>query len=163
MRGGKEHEISVFDLQVGDVLRLEVGDEIPADAVIIQAVDFKVDESAMTGESDAIDKRSEEECWKQIRETEISRQQCQNEDEATKYVKTTSVGFGGIPQHQIVASPVLIGGSTTIAGSCSAIVIAVGVRAQQGRLFQSLNAVDADPTPLQSRPCTRIINQARTL
>lgn len=48
--------ISVFDLLVGDILELETGDKISADAILIHGSDVKVDESAMTGESDPITK-----------------------------------------------------------------------------------------------------------
>ncbi|PHJ16670.1 plasma membrane-type ca(2+)-atpase a1 pmcaa1, partial [Cystoisospora suis] len=54
--GGKPIQISVFDLVVGDILLLEAGDEIPADALLIQGRDMKVDESSLTGESDMIRK-----------------------------------------------------------------------------------------------------------
>ncbi|OUM57741.1 hypothetical protein PIROE2DRAFT_21450 [Piromyces sp. E2] len=56
LRGGESVMISVFDVQVGDVLLLEPGDMLCADGVFIQGHNLKCDESAATGESDTIEK-----------------------------------------------------------------------------------------------------------
>lgn len=50
-RDGHFHKISNNELVVGDVIHLEGGDKVPADAVLLQSVDLLVDESLMTGES----------------------------------------------------------------------------------------------------------------
>ncbi|OEH79990.1 calcium-translocating p-type pmca-type protein [Cyclospora cayetanensis] len=47
VRGGEEVEVSVFCLLVGDLLRLEVGDEVPADALVVQCVELKADENKL--------------------------------------------------------------------------------------------------------------------
>ena len=51
MRDGKEIEIESSELVVGDLILLESGDKISADARIIECHNFQVDESALTGES----------------------------------------------------------------------------------------------------------------
>lgn len=51
IRDGMEKEISNEDLVVGDIVLLEDGKIVPADAKIIQCNDFSVDESLLTGES----------------------------------------------------------------------------------------------------------------
>lgn len=51
VRDGKKIDILVSDLAVGDMLDLNAGDLIPADARIILAKDFFVNESTLTGES----------------------------------------------------------------------------------------------------------------
>ncbi|KAJ3334383.1 hypothetical protein HDU76_000076 [Blyttiomyces sp. JEL0837] len=56
LRNGKTQLISVYDVVVGDVLLLEPGDVIPADGVFITGMGVKCDESAATGETDAIKK-----------------------------------------------------------------------------------------------------------
>ncbi|KAI9176036.1 plasma membrane calcium [Blastocladiella emersonii ATCC 22665] len=56
LRNGNTTLISVYDLLVGDVLCLEPGDVLPADAVFITGHGVRCDESAATGESDAIKK-----------------------------------------------------------------------------------------------------------
>src|SRR5688500_1357452 len=52
-----EQEISVpsRDLVPGDVVLLRTGDRVPADARVTQAVNLAVDESALTGESSAVE------------------------------------------------------------------------------------------------------------
>jgi len=56
LRGGENVMISVFDVEVGDVLLLEPGDMLCADGIFIQGHNLKCDESAATGESDTIEK-----------------------------------------------------------------------------------------------------------
>lgn len=51
MRGGKEEEVPSKDLVPGDVMVLEAGDRIPADARIIENHSLQCDEAPLTGES----------------------------------------------------------------------------------------------------------------
>ena len=56
IRSGKEELISVHDLLVGDLMLLEPGDVVAADGILISGHNVKCDESAATGESDALRK-----------------------------------------------------------------------------------------------------------
>ncbi|UZW14765.1 cation-transporting P-type ATPase [Clostridium pasteurianum] len=56
MRDGKRIEIDSADLVVGDIVILNPGDKIPADMRLIKTVNLKVEESALTGESTAVEK-----------------------------------------------------------------------------------------------------------
>lgn len=56
LRDGKRIEIPFDELVPGDVIRLSAGDMVPADARIITARDLFVIESALTGESEAVEK-----------------------------------------------------------------------------------------------------------
>lgn len=56
IRDGKESVIDAADLVPGDILRLEAGDFIPADARLLRSVRLKSEESALTGESVPSDK-----------------------------------------------------------------------------------------------------------
>jgi len=51
LRDGEKKEIDSTLLVPGDILFLEIGDKIPADVRLIETINFKVDESALTGES----------------------------------------------------------------------------------------------------------------
>ncbi|MFZ2456238.1 MAG: calcium-translocating P-type ATPase, SERCA-type [Candidatus Altiarchaeia archaeon] len=51
LRGGKYARIPARELVPGDVIILEAGDRIPADSRLFSEIEFKVDESALTGES----------------------------------------------------------------------------------------------------------------
>ncbi|KAE9417617.1 hypothetical protein Angca_006875, partial [Angiostrongylus cantonensis] len=56
IRGGQSVQVVVNELVVGDVAQIKYGDLLPADGVLIQANDLKIDESSLTGESDLIRK-----------------------------------------------------------------------------------------------------------
>jgi P-type Ca2+ transporter type 2C len=56
IRSGKTCLLSVYDIVVGDMLHLEPGDLIPVDGVLPEGHSIKTDESAATGESDALKK-----------------------------------------------------------------------------------------------------------
>lgn len=51
IRGGKEQIIDASGLAPGDIIRLEAGDFVPADARLIKSASLKSEESALTGES----------------------------------------------------------------------------------------------------------------
>ena len=51
IRNGQEQIIEASELVPGDIIRLEAGDSIPADARLIRSVSLKCEESALTGES----------------------------------------------------------------------------------------------------------------
>jgi Mg2+-importing ATPase len=53
MRDGKQQEIPIHDVVVGDVVVLGAGDIVPADARLLEANHLFVDESSLTGESAA--------------------------------------------------------------------------------------------------------------
>lgn len=60
IRCGKPDQIQVGDINVGDVIILETGDKVPADAVLIRSQDLKCNESSLTGEPDDVSKSSKE-------------------------------------------------------------------------------------------------------
>ncbi|TRY66349.1 hypothetical protein DNTS_024338, partial [Danionella cerebrum] len=56
VRGGQVIPIPVAEIVVGDVAQIKYGDLLPADGVLIQGNDLKIDESSLTGESDHVKK-----------------------------------------------------------------------------------------------------------
>jgi Ca2+-transporting ATPase len=56
LRGGALCEIDAADLVVGDVVDVRTGDVLPADGIFLTGSGLSCDESAMTGESDAVRK-----------------------------------------------------------------------------------------------------------
>ncbi|MCJ1708380.1 HAD-IC family P-type ATPase [Microbacterium sp. VKM Ac-2923] len=60
-REGADVEIAPPDVVRDDVLVLRAGDQVPADAVVIASQALQIDESMLTGESDAVDKRPDDE------------------------------------------------------------------------------------------------------
>jgi Ca2+-transporting ATPase len=58
-REGSVREISAREIVPGDVVLLETGNVVPADARLVRASNLRVQEAALTGESEAIDKQPE--------------------------------------------------------------------------------------------------------
>ncbi len=56
IRNGSIQVVDAPELVTGDVVKLEAGDYVPADVRLIEAVNLKIDESALTGESVPVDK-----------------------------------------------------------------------------------------------------------
>ncbi|CAN7038705.1 unnamed protein product [Brassica rapa subsp. trilocularis] len=56
VRGGRRVEVSIYDLVVGDVIPLNIGNQVPADGVLIAGHSLALDESSMTGESKIVNK-----------------------------------------------------------------------------------------------------------
>ena len=56
-RNGGVREISARELVPGDMVLLEVGNYIPADCRLLECVGLKIQEAALTGESEAVDKQ----------------------------------------------------------------------------------------------------------
>nr|XP_060621911.1 plasma membrane calcium-transporting ATPase 2 isoform X7 [Anolis sagrei ordinatus] len=59
VRGSQVIQIPVAELVVGDIAQIKYGDLLPADGVLIQGNDLKIDESSLTGESDQVRKSVE--------------------------------------------------------------------------------------------------------
>ncbi len=57
-RDGKVTSISASDIAAGDIIELEAGDLVAADARLLEASSLKCVESALTGESDAVEKQA---------------------------------------------------------------------------------------------------------
>jgi Ca2+ transporting ATPase len=57
IRNGKVVQANVKELVVGDLCCIKYGDLIPADGIVVQASDLKIDESSLTGETDLIKKK----------------------------------------------------------------------------------------------------------
>jgi len=56
IRDGRATSVSATVLVPGDIILLEAGNAVPADTRIIESVNLKIEEAALTGESHAIDK-----------------------------------------------------------------------------------------------------------
>ncbi|XP_034033257.1 plasma membrane calcium-transporting ATPase 1-like [Thalassophryne amazonica] len=56
VRSGQVTQVNVSDIVVGDIAQVKYGDLLPADGILIQGNDLKMDESSLTGESDHVKK-----------------------------------------------------------------------------------------------------------
>ncbi|GAT87532.1 cation-transporting ATPase [Paenarthrobacter nicotinovorans] len=60
MRDGSEAEIALDDVVLDDTLVLRAGDQVPADGLVAASRGLQVDESMLTGESDAVEKTEDD-------------------------------------------------------------------------------------------------------
>lgn len=58
IRNGQPIELPSDDILVGDLINMMVGDIMPADMILVEGNGIKMDESALTGESDTMKKRT---------------------------------------------------------------------------------------------------------
>ncbi|HAZ0859434.1 TPA: cation-translocating P-type ATPase [Enterococcus faecium] len=119
IRDGKVTTVESEQLVVGDILVLESGDGISADARLIEASQLRVEESALTGESEAVEK-----------------------DAAFIAEEDESLG----DQLNMVFK-----GCTVAAGRGKAIVTAIGMATEMGKIADLLNENTMQKTPLQVR------------
>ncbi|KAF7471870.1 plasma membrane calcium-transporting ATPase 4 isoform X1 [Marmota monax] len=59
IRNGQLIQLPVAEIVVGDIAQIKYGDLLPADGILIQGNDLKIDESSLTGESDHVRKSLE--------------------------------------------------------------------------------------------------------
>src|SRR5437667_1210509 len=63
LRGGKWEQVDARTLVPGDIIRLYLGDVVPADCKLIQGDYISIDQSALTGESLPVSKKSSEDAY----------------------------------------------------------------------------------------------------
>ncbi|MGK7899632.1 MAG: calcium-translocating P-type ATPase, PMCA-type [Xenococcus sp. (in: cyanobacteria)] len=98
IRDGHFTEVPRQDLVVGDVVYLEQGEEIPADGTVLEELSFYIDQSKITGESEAVQKIAQEKCSKEQEEAgtyppyRVFRSTLV--DRGNAFIKVTEVGDG---------------------------------------------------------------------
>ncbi|KAI9306818.1 PMCA-type calcium-translocating P-type ATPase [Cunninghamella echinulata] len=143
-RDGVIKMISVHDVLVGDILHLEPGDIVSTDGIFIEGHNLKCDESAATGESDAVRKQPWETCYKLMQpSTNDSALDNNNRNDSNNEKK---------PQHESKSTPdpFILSGSKVIEGVCTYLVTGVGVHSYNGRTMMALRT-EAQTTPLQEK------------
>lgn len=119
IRGGEEQVIDAVDLVPGDIIRLEAGDFVPADARLLHSVSLKSEESALTGESVPSEKDAEA-----------------SVDEKAPLGDRTNMVFSGC--------------SITY-GTATAVVTAIGMDTEMGKIANLLDNEEDGQTPLQKK------------
>lgn len=54
-RDGRRQKVSIYDLVVGDIVHLSIGDQVAADGLFISGHSLQIDESSLSGESEPVD------------------------------------------------------------------------------------------------------------
>ena len=123
IRNGQPEDHISDDILVGDLIMINYGDIMPADVLLIEGNGIKMDESALTGESDAMKKEKYEKCEELLKKGEKK-----------------------------LPSPLILSGTNCIEGSGKGIVIAVGEHSQKGIIRRTVdNAQENSQTPLESK------------
>ena len=121
IRNGQPYDHISDDLLVGDLIMINYGDIMAADILLIEGNGIKMDESALTGESDAMKKEKFEKCNEMLQNGEKK-----------------------------LPSPLILSGTNCIEGSGKGIVIAVGEHSQKGIIRRTVdNAQEDSKTPLE--------------
>ena len=122
IRNGNPLDIPSDDLLVGDLINIMVGDILPADLLLVEGNGIKMDESALTGESETLKKEVFEKC-------------------ILKNIKNSKP-----------PSPLMLSGTNCIEGTGKGIVIAVGDYSQKGIIRRTVdNAQENAKTPLEEK------------
>ncbi|KII95488.1 hypothetical protein PLICRDRAFT_96597 [Plicaturopsis crispa FD-325 SS-3] len=119
IRDGRTHHILANELVPGDVVTLSTGDRVPADLRLVAAIDFEIDESSLTGE------------------TESRRKEATTEE--------GPAGSVGLADRRCVAYM----GTLVRSGRATGIVIATGTKTEFGVIFSMMQDVEEKRTPLQ--------------
>ena len=119
IRDGEEKVIDASELVPGDIIRLEAGDFIPADARLLRSVSLKSEESALTGES------------------------VPSEKDADALVDEKA-GLGD-------RSNMVFSGCSITYGTATAIVTAIGMDTEMGKIANLLDNEEDGQTPLQQK------------
>lgn len=145
--------ISVHDVQVGDVLHLEPGDIVSADGILIQGHNLKCDESAATGESDAVRKLPWDTCYRMAYGMKKDKEEEEEKFLTIPVASTTPPSKPPTPQalnNRSLPDPFIISGSKVLEGMATYLVTGVGVNSYHGRTMMALRTED-DMTPLQKK------------
>ncbi len=121
IRDGERVRIAGRDVVLGDLLVLEQGDRVAADAVLVEAHDFKANESLLTGESVPVHKHASD---------------------------GTVMGDARRPGGE--DQPFVYSGSMIARGSGVARVIATGARTEIGKIGTSLNLLEPEAPRLRT-------------
>ena len=121
LRDGKVQIVHSEDLVVGDVILLEAGDAVPADARILENASLKVEEAALTGESVPV----------------------------TKFIDIINLKEGEKDVPLGDRKNMLYMGSTVVYGRGSAVVTATGMDTEMGKIAGALQQAEEGQTPLQ--------------
>ena len=123
IRKGQPLSIIADDILVGDLIKINYGEILPADMLMVEGNGIKIDESSLTGESNAVSKKPYEKCREEY-------EQGNNNP----------------------SSMILLSGTNVIEGAGVAIAIAIGEHSQKGIIRGTIdNAQEDNKTPLENK------------
>ena len=123
LRDGQIQTIPSEDLVKGDIILLEAGDAVPADARILESASLKVEEAALTGESVPV----------------------------TKFIDMLKLSDGQKDVPLGDRKNMVYMGSTVVYGRGRAVVTATGMQTEMGKIADALEQAQEGQTPLQRK------------
>ncbi|MCD8020497.1 MAG: cation-translocating P-type ATPase [Clostridiales bacterium] len=121
LRDGKVQIVRSEDLVVGDIILLEAGDAVPADARVLESASLKVEEAALTGESVPV----------------------------TKFIDLIHLREGEKDVALGDRKNMVYMGATVVYGRGTAVVTATGMDTEMGKIADALQHAEEGLTPLQ--------------
>ena len=121
VRNGIPRKVISDDILVGDLIKINYGEILPADMLMVEGNGIKIDESSLTGESNAVSKKPYEKCKEEMEDG-----------------------------NKNPSSMILLSGTNVIEGAGAAIAIAIGPHSQKGIIRGTIdNAQEDNKTPLE--------------
>ena len=120
-RDGEVREVAASQLAPGDIVLLEAGNVVPADARVVESNNLRIQEAALTGESEPIEKES-----------------------GALSGDTQSVPLGDRRNMGFMGTNVTYGRGVTV-------VVETGMNTELGHIATLIQEVDNEMTPLQKR------------
>lgn len=121
-RNSEVVSVKTEELVVGDIVLLEAGDYIPADLRILESHSLRVEEAALTGESEPVDK------FDYVLDVK--------DDEQIALADRINMAYSG---------------SSIVYGRGEGIVVATGMNTELGKIAKSLTDMASEETPLQKK------------
>lgn len=121
LRDGKVQIVHSEDLVIGDIILLEAGDAVPADARILESASLKIEEAALTGESVPV----------------------------TKFIDIINLKEGEKDVPLGDRKNMMYMGSTVVYGRGRAVITATGMDTEMGKIADALTQAQDGQTPLQ--------------
>lgn len=110
------------EIVTGDIVRVEAGEEIPADARVLESSEFQVDQSKFTGEPEPVSK-----------------------------VEAENPSFGELAEGASYPPDRVLRGSTVLSGNACLEVTAVGMATEIGQTARAATEITDETTPLQKQ------------
>lgn len=130
-RNGEFEKVPGSELTIGDIVVVEEGDKIPADIIMIETVDLKIDESSLTGESLPVLKDS-------------------NSDIGEKFNENAILNIDKSSHDENIRKRFAYMDSNVISGRGIGVVIAIGMETSIGKIAEMIQEEESE-TPLQEK------------
>lgn len=145
LREGKEREIQSTLLVPGDIVFLEAGRQVPADLRLLEAVNLKIEESALTGESVPVDKTAGEDYSQgNLSQENLSQGNISSGNFSKGNLSLEERGIGDRLNMAFMST-------TVVYGRGAGIVTGTGMSTEIGKIAGLIGENHNEMTPLQKR------------